>query len=527
MKYENKDEKNLINYAKQAKIKIFLNNYLKEKLKFLEDYSKTTKKILNECILRKGNESLSIFKNYQNDIKNDNNVFRSEYEKINKKYELLLKSSFNDIPIGVPILLEEKNTNFCLRFIEIENNNIIKGLDKSIEQSNKHELFRENIRDSLVDNEKGDKEMEKYITYLQNIMLYELKKCNGFNKKIKKYNLQKREILNNIQILNNYVTNNKIQNKIKAQINEGQKDKQKKVKTIKKIANIFKSYRQPKIKKVGIKLDENLKDNYSNDENKPKKNKGKNKIIKDFKNINDLFNTSIHDIELEQEIHGDDGIYENNFENKNQLSTKYIKQIHKFIPKLKLGLIKYNQKNTSEIDVYSLQRRKFNHKTLKNQIKEMAKKKESAELRLNNLKKKVEDLEILNSKMKENYKSIKIMVNYNNSISNINTDFILNSLNNGQINKNENEEEEKDKLKNIKNNSIENFLDNVEEIEEEEYIDEKSEEKDTKDTKKEDEEEKSNIKSTKKFENKFNKFSIKSTIKHFRNNKSLKKTNSK
>ena len=45
MKYENKDEKNLIEFAKQAKIKIFLNNYLKEKLNFLEDYAEKTKKI--------------------------------------------------------------------------------------------------------------------------------------------------------------------------------------------------------------------------------------------------------------------------------------------------------------------------------------------------------------------------------------------------------------------------------------------------------------------------------------------------
>ena len=513
MKYENKDEKNLIEFAKQAKIKIFLNNYLKEKLNFLEDYAEKTKKILNECILKKGHESLSIFNNYQNDIKNDNNKLLSEFDKINNKHEILLKSSINDIHIGVPILLEEKNNNFCLRSIEIENNSIIQGLDKSIKQSEKHELRRETIRDSLVDNEKGDKEMEKYITNLQNIMLYELKKYNVFNKKIKKYNLQKKEILNNIQVLNNYISNSKNSNKINTQINEGQKDKKKKGKKIKNIANIIKSCRQPE-----IKLD--LQDNLSDDENKQKKYKGKNKIINSFKNINDLFNTSIHDIELEQEIHDDDGIYENKFENKNQLSTTYIKQIHKFIPKLKFGLIKYNQRNASEIDVYSLQRRKFKHKTLKNQIKEMAKKKESAELRLNNLKKKVEDLEILNNRMEENYKSMKIMVNYNNSISDINPNFIFDSLN--KINNNKNEEENKVESKNKQNNSIEDFLSNVEEIEEE-YIDEKSEEKDTKDTKKEDEDEKSNIKSTRKF----NKFSIKSTIKAYPNNISLKKTNSK
>ena len=526
MKYENKDEKNLIEYAKTAKIKIFLNNYLKQKLKFLEDYAKTTKKILNECLSKKSNESLSIFKNYQNEIKNDNYKLRSEFEKINNKYEFLLNNSINEIPMGIQILSEEKNNNFCLRFIEIENNSIIQGLEKSIKQSQKYNVSRENKRDSLVNDEKGDKEMEKYITYLQNVMLYELKKCNAFNEKIKKYNCQKREIVNNIQVLNNYISNNKNKNKINIKNNEEKKEKPKKGKKIKDKKNILKSYRPPKIKKLEIKLDEDLPENNSDDDNKQKKIKGKNKIINEFKNINDLFNTSIQDIELEQEINGDDGIYENKFENQHQLSTNYIKQIHNSIPKLKFGLIKYNQKNNSEIDIYSLQRRKFFHKTLKNQIKEMVKKKESIEMRLNNLKKKVEDLETLNNKMKENYKSIKLMVNYNNTISNIKPDFIVNSLNNGQINNIKGEEENKEESKNIPNNSIDEFFDNVEEIEEE-YINEKSEEKGTKETKKEDEDEKLHIKSMRKFENKYNKFSNKNSIKAFPKNISLKKTKSK
>ena len=35
--------------------------------------------------------------------------------------------------------------------------------------------------------------MEKYITHLQNVMLYELKKCNSFNEKIKKYKKKKKK----------------------------------------------------------------------------------------------------------------------------------------------------------------------------------------------------------------------------------------------------------------------------------------------------------------------------------------------
>ena len=68
----------------------------------------------------------------------------------------------------------------------------------------------------------------------------------------------------------------------------------------------------------------------------------------------------------------------------------------------------YNQKNNRDIDIYSFERRKFIHKTIQNQLKDMVKKKESAELRLNNLKKKVEELEKLNKTIKETERRRKI-----------------------------------------------------------------------------------------------------------------------
>ena len=100
------------------------------------------------------------------------------------------------------------------------------------------------------------------------------------------------------------------------------------------------------------------------------KRKSKNNIINKFQKINDLFNTSIKDINLEEELYDEEdyGIYENNFKNRIQLSTKYLKHINDSLPQLKLGLIKYNQTTNPEIDVYSLQRRKFLHKSLPNQI---------------------------------------------------------------------------------------------------------------------------------------------------------------
>ena len=528
MKYENDEEKNLRKYAKEAKIKIFHNNYLKEKLNYLENITKLTKEVISECLSNENKDIISIFNTYQAKIKKDNNILIKEYEQKQNKYDSLLNVCMNDIPMGKPILLEEKNNNFCLKYIDNENKNIIKGIDKAIRQSKEYSINRENIRDSLVNDSKGEKEMEKYTTYLQNVMLYELKKCNLFNEKIKKFNYQKREIKKNISLLNDYISKIQKGKKIINQIKEEPKIKQQKNKKIN-----FKSFWLPKHKKIKENIEKDSNINNSDDDIVKKKKENK-FIINKFPNLKDLFNTSIEDIELEQEIYSDDeGVFENKFSKKKQLSSNYLNNIKTSIPKLKFGLINYNLANTPEIDIYSLQRRKFIHKSIQNQIKEMKKKKECTQTRMNNLKKKINELEKLNTQKKDDYKTFKSMINPNNSISNISTKLIINSLNEIGNKRNEKNEEIKDEFDKIKDD-LDGFFDNIEEVEEQ-YIDghndDKSDYKDTKDTKKEDEEEKSikkeNIKSTRKFYNKYNILTNKKSIRPFQMEDSLKRTKSK
>jgi len=535
MKEINEEQNILSEYAKEVKIKMLINKFLYEKLKYLNKYNKITKDIISEFFSRPKLAKKYILDNYQIKIENDNNIFNDEYEKLNDKFNSLFNFCSNDTQLGKPFLLEEKNNNFCLDFIKLENNDIIKALKNSINQSKKHTLYRENIRDNLVTKEKADKEMEKYTTYFQNTMLFELKKCNEFNEKSIKYNLKKNEIIKNINLLNEYISNNKII-KVKAKFNEPQKYEFKGNQKIKRKEDTLKSVKLPKMKNLKEKIEEekfvyNSKDDY--DKNKIK---GKNKLIKEFKNIDNLFDTSIQDIDIEQEIHSDDeGIYENKFINKKSLSNNYIKKIHNTIPKLKLGLIEYNKNIINEIDVYSLQRRRFKHKTLQNKIKEMKQKKDNMEITLNNLKKKVDDMQKLNKTINDNYRSIKKIYYQNNSISNINPNLVVNSLNKGI--KGKGELEIFDKENEFENNDLDSFLNGIEEVEEEEIIDphiiEKSDEKkETKEIKKEEEEEKSmdkkNFKSTRKLINAINIFSSKGAFKTLKmQNKILKRTNSK
>ena len=537
MKGESEEETILRKYAKEAKNKILYNKYLYEKLKFFSDYNKVTKDSINKFISLKNKDQLLVCNNYKNLLKLDNINLQKEYEKANIKFNSLLDICVNDIPLGKPILLEEKKNNFYYEFIIKENDNLIKALNKSINQSKKHAYSRERERDNLVEKEKGDKEMEKYVTYIQNTMLFELKKCNEFKEKINYYNCKKQELMNNINLLNKYISNKKPNNiKHNIKINEDTKiDKKNNKKPNAKFT--WKSLRISKRNKKKEFPKEMTYDNSKdkNDKGKIRENKG---IIKEFIKISNLFETSIPNIEMDQEIHDDeDTLYENRFANKKQLSINYINNIHKSVSKLNTGLIKYNQQKPSEIDVYSLQRRRFEHKSLKNQIKEMEQKKEKILNRLNNLKNKYNELKKLNEDMNYNYKSIKLVVNQNNTISGIEPDLIKKSLNIGQISlkKRENKEEIEGKENGFENQDkkVKNFLDELEEIEEEEIIDvndkEKSDEKkETKETKKYEEEKTSykiNFMSTRKFLVKKNKLSNKSSIRYInKKNSDLKRS---
>jgi hypothetical protein len=201
MKEMNEEEIDLIKYAKKAKIKILYNKFLYEKLKYLSDYHEITKKAVNEIISKSNQKQKSILDNYNIKVKTDNNNLSKEYQKLNDKFDSMTNICLNDIPFGKPILLEEQNNNFCLEFIKMENNDTIKALNNSITQSKSYGLYRENMRDNLVNREKADKEMEKYTTYIQNTMLFELKKCNEFNEKILKYRKKTKDLKNNMILL--------------------------------------------------------------------------------------------------------------------------------------------------------------------------------------------------------------------------------------------------------------------------------------------------------------------------------------
>ena len=471
----------LLKLAKNAKIKILLNNYLHEKLKYLKDYTKLTKETIQKCLNNKKSNSLSLLYNYHDKILKDNINFQQKSENLTSKFNSLLNICVNETPIGSPNLTKEKNDNFLLDFVKIKNNSIIKGLDHSIMQSKEKRIFREKQRDNLVDKERGNKEIEKANNDIQQMMLYELKKCNHFKEKTKSFNAKKEGLSNNIKLLKNYISNNKMFTSFNNE--DLKKEKEENNKKVKK-KNIVKSLFIPKSERF-IHVN-SLNKSFDEKNNSIEDKKIKNKIISDFQKLEDLMDISIEEIEIEEEIHGEeDTLYEYNKYPNKKISTNYLKKIKDKVPSLKLNMINYNLNAHHEVDIYSIERRKFLRKSLKNQLIEMKEKKEKAQARLNNLNKKLDKLEKLSQTIQENYNIMKSMT-YLNTTANINSDLAHKSLNNKEKNKDKNDENKDD---------LDEFFNGIQEVEEEIYEEreienDKSEDKETKDTKKDNDEEK-------------------------------------
>ena len=444
---KDKKDQNLELLEIQANHATLLNKYLIKKLDLYKKYTKLTKNSMTKCISDQNNY-IGIFNTYINEIQKDYDILKDDYEKIYfPEYESLSDNYFSDISMGKPILNQCQNEEFSLSYLKTKSEDIVKKLKKDIKQSKHFNLFREPKRDSLVDILKGNKEIEKATNELQQNMLYECKKCNKFKYRVKKYNNQISVMKNNINILKKYLSGQKEENK-NDDISSNNKEENNNNNNP-SIQNIEKKM-SFKMGKIDLKQSVNIglfdpsfgkkgknKDSNKNNERKEggssdrlkKNNSGgintkktfrkqkpiikykRNKIISQFKKVEDLFSISSEEGENEQiideEFHSED---ENNFENKiklkKQLTVNYLDQIKQTIPDINLGQIEYNKlKIAREADLYSLERRKFKTKNIKELRKNIEKLKEKKDLLIQKEKVMKEYI----NKYRDNYNVLKPM----------------------------------------------------------------------------------------------------------------------
>ena len=201
-----------------------------------------------------------------------------------------------------------------------------------------------------------------------------------------------------------------------------------------------KSERIPKNLNFGRKIfkgDEENRNNSDDDRETNNRHKHKNKIIMEFIKVENLFNISSEEGEnekiIDDELHSDDeGIFENKLKNQKQLSTNYLKQIKESIPQFDFNQINFNKtKQNGEVDIYSIQRRKYKSKNIDSQIKDMKNKIEKINQKIELLNQKESIMKEFIKKLKEKYEDLKPMI-YQTTVNNIITnDFILKSLTNG------------------------------------------------------------------------------------------------
>ena len=431
-------EENIESLAKEANKTMALNKYLKKKLDLYNKYINLTKITMTKYLSDKNNSPLNLCNSYIDELQKDYDALKEEYEKANyPKYKLLLDECLNDISFGKPVLKQYKAEEFVLDYLKNEKQDLINALKKSIQQTKEFQIFREPKRDTIIDTKKSNKEIEKTTTELQQNMLYECKKCNKFLYKIKKYNYLIEEIKKNIKLLKKYkliistnnntgqndedigTENNKItfkmgKNSIKGSIRMdflnpsfGNQEQDEGVQNNSDDERKGGSGEKYKTRKSsGLIIKKSFKKRKSNK-------KEKNKIISEFKKVEDLFNISSEEGENEKiihdELHSDDEtVFAEKIKQPKQLSLTYLDQVKKDIPEINLNQIEYNKlKIMNEADLYSLQRRKYKTQNIDSNIKDLKKKVEKMNEKISIIKQKEKIMKEYIEKVKDKIEVLK------------------------------------------------------------------------------------------------------------------------
>lgn len=432
-------EENIDNLSSQANEIMAENKYYYNKLSLYDKYINITKNVIKNILSYKSIENaLEYFNKYLEEIQKEYDTMNKSYENNElPEYNELIDNLFSEITMGKPVLEQKRTTQFYLDYIKLEKDATIKSLKDSIKKSKQFQLFREPKRFSLIEMKEGAKEIEKTTTELQQNMLYELKKYNKFKERIFKYNEQIKNIENNIDILNNCMRtkdeklnySNNIQDENDQEINLAQID-------LKKSHNLI-LYNTIGFKGSGNKnFQEDNKSEPGSDDKKKRKKKKKeeNKLITEFKKIEDLFELSDFELEKENLIDDDlnsddDNFFESKINQPIKLNEFHYEEIQKEIPIINLAQIEYNKmKIVKEDDVYSFQRRKFKSQNIDNLIKDERKDKEKLEQRLELLKKKEKLMNEYIAEIKNNLAERRKFNRRNTTVHNKKTNYIKKSL---------------------------------------------------------------------------------------------------
>ena len=352
------------------------------------------------------------------EIQMKNLKIEEKIKKLKSKIEKNFFNSNNEIDLL-------KETNFLLENGIKEKNHLINLLKNNLKQSKDHFIFREEIRENILENKiEGENFFFDYLFNLQEFLHFKCKKFNFF------YNKNIQNLKTKLNLINtiNYIKNQKNIKKL-FDLNSNQFNQ-------KNLLKIFK--RSNSFEKKFLTNE----DNNNNNNNKNSKIDITN-ILNSFLTIDQILTSNENNnIIIEEDLNSDE---EFSFPNK----IKYKFAEYKNIPSLNLKQIEYNKyKNQKEIDLYSKERR-INSDQNEEQIKLIKKniKKIKKNIKQNEIK--IKNFQNVINEFKNN---IILLSHFRNNSFNFNKNIFINKNN---IYLKKKQQNKIDKNNNIKdNNSI-------------------------------------------------------------------------
>jgi len=407
------------NLEKNEIIKSLIIKYKSLLLKISKDSSHSKKEIkkdlieINNQIKLKNIEIQMKNLKIEEKIKNLNSKFEKNFFILNNEIDLL------------------KETNFLLQNGIKEKNYLINLLKNNLKQSKDHFIFREEIRENILENKiEGENFIFDYLFNLQEFLHFKCKKFNYFyNKNIQKLNT-KLNLINTI----NYIKNQKNIQKL-FDLNSNQFNQQNLLKIFKRSNSFEKKFLT----------------NEDNNNNKNSKIEITN-ILNSFLTIEQILSyNENNNIIIEEDLNSDE-----EFSFPDKIKNKLTK--FKNIPSLNLKQIEYNKyKNQKEIDLYSKERRinsdqnEEQIKLIKKNIKKIKKIIKQNEIKIKNFQNVINEFKnniFLLSHFRNNsfnfnknifinknnfYKNKQITINKTKSINNNNSIIINEKINNKNI----------------------------------------------------------------------------------------------
>ena len=435
--------------ASQAKTNIIKNQELLEKISIFKQEINRVKKLItnfsNNSNQKNINKKIAI--KYKEQLALLNSHLKEEINKGLKKQKTLYKNSANELSIENRTLSQLNIDNFILNNTLSKLNYTTEILNSCVEFSKKHEIFREQKRETLIEIKQSKNIFPVYNLELQQKMLSYCRAVTKYkyknNKKLVKINTLKKNISSLIDLIKFYtskIAESSEEYKLKSKNNikkldfnkvenQNEKPKIKKLKRTKTKTKLFKKKYEQKIQESDlaksserrqnsfeqikpIQINLSINNIYNSETKKKEEEQTERKKINILKidELLDIDNIEAEDENIiDNELNSDDDVYfEKKVKPKKKLNKEYLPNLKKEVPIINLSQIEFNKiKIINEADAYSLQKRRIIQNNINWQIKNLKKQIKILDRQIDVNKNKLKVIHKFIEDVKYNYKLLR------------------------------------------------------------------------------------------------------------------------